>query len=99
MSSGQTTTVGQLTFGIGRNMHLAGQAGDIFVTNLPANVSRLQVSQIGIFGAKQSFGISFSGAEAAAQGFPRTAAHAERLQRNIVTCRIWVLPSTVRRTK
>jgi len=68
LGSGETTTVSTLQFGTGNNSYLAGQSGDIFATNLPANTSSLSLSQIGVFGDKQSFGISFSGTDAASQG-------------------------------
>ena len=68
MTPGQSLTVNELTFGTGTNTYLAAQEGDIFVTNLPSNTSPLSLSQIGVFGDKQNFGITFSGEAAAAQG-------------------------------
>jgi hypothetical protein len=61
-------TVDRLTFGTGTNSYLAGQPGDNFVTTLPPNTSSMNLSLIGVFGDKQSFGISFSGTKAADQG-------------------------------
>jgi len=68
LSPGQTTTVSELNFGTGSNPYLAGQPGDNFVTDLSPSSSSLSLSQIGVFGDKQSYGISFSGTDAAAQG-------------------------------
>lgn len=68
LTSGQSTTVSQLQFGTGSNTYLAGNPGDIFVTDLPPTASSLQLSQIGVQEANQSFAISFSGEGAAAQG-------------------------------
>jgi hypothetical protein len=68
LTPGQTTTANQLNFGVGDNPFNASQPGDIVVTDLPATLSFLSLSQIGVFGDKQSFGISFSGTDAASQG-------------------------------
>jgi hypothetical protein len=68
LAPGQSATVSQLQFGIGQNSYLANAPGDSFVTNLPASATSGQLQQIGVFGARQGFAISFSGEAAAAQG-------------------------------
>jgi RHS repeat-associated protein len=60
LSSGQSLTVGQLSFGMGSNPFLASAPGDIFVTDLSATASAGELNGIGVFGARQSFAIQFS---------------------------------------
>jgi hypothetical protein len=54
----ETLSVSRLKFGFGTNS-FKGDVGDIFVTDLPADVSALRLSQIGLRGDKKQFAIQF----------------------------------------
>ncbi len=68
IASGDTLSVGQLRFGMASNPYMASAPGDIFVTDLCASASAGELNGIGVFGAKQSFGIQFSQETALANG-------------------------------
>jgi len=57
---GKPVYVRVLRFGKGTNDFLAGEAGDIFVTELGPEVSSGQLQNIGVFGDRQNFVIQFS---------------------------------------
>ncbi len=75
---GETITVKQLNFGKGTNGFMANNAGDIFVTELGTKASAGQLNQIGVFGSKQTFAISFSEEAAFSQGVRVTGANPSR---------------------
>lgn len=60
MKVGEAYQINELNFGSGRNMFRAENPGDIFVTDLPSTSSAGKLNQIGVFGEKQNFAISFS---------------------------------------
>jgi len=57
---GQTVRVPMLSFGQGSNHFLAGEDGDIFVTEIGPHAASGQLNQIGVFGDKQNYVIQFS---------------------------------------
>ena len=57
---GETIEVAALVFGQGSNTFLAGNAGDIFVTEIGPTATAGQLQQIGVFGDKQNYVIQFS---------------------------------------
>lgn len=60
MAVATTRIVNELRFGQGQNPYQAARSGDIFVTEVGPNPSALQLEQIGVFGQRQCFCISFS---------------------------------------
>lgn len=60
LAVGQPFEVNTLRFGFGSNTQFARNPGDIFVTDLPLNSSAGRLNSIGVFGARQQFGIQFS---------------------------------------
>jgi hypothetical protein len=60
LAAGESTTVNQLTFGNGSNGFLAGNPGDVFITDLGPNASNGALNQIGVFGDQQQFAIQMS---------------------------------------
>jgi hypothetical protein len=68
MAVGQSITVNRIAFGSGTNSFLQNAPGDIFVTDFSSNLSKGALDQIGVFGDKQNFGISFSEYQAFDQG-------------------------------
>ncbi len=57
---GQTVSVERLSFRAGSNSFLAGEEGDIFVTEIGINATTGQLQQIGVFGDKRNYVIQFS---------------------------------------
>ena len=57
---GETIEVPALVFGQGSNTFLAGNAGDVFVTEIGPTATAGQLQQIGVFGDKQNYVIQFS---------------------------------------
>ncbi len=57
---GETVEASALSFGQGANTFLAGNAGDIFVTEIGPDATAGQLQQIGVFGDKQNYVIQFS---------------------------------------
>ena len=57
---GEIVEAAALVFGQGANTFLAGNAGDIFVTEIGPAATAGQLQQIGVFGNKQNFVIQFS---------------------------------------
>lgn len=68
LKPGESITVDELNFGKGTNTFMANSANDIFVTDLPVTSGSGQLNNIGVFGDKQGFVISFSEAAAFGQG-------------------------------
>ncbi len=64
LTVGNTVTVNQIRFGVGRNPFNALNPGDIFVTELAPDATSRQLSFIGARGAKQQYAISFSDEDA-----------------------------------
>jgi hypothetical protein len=56
---GESANVGQLTFAKGSNSFLIGE-GRIGVTDLGLDATSRELEQIGVFGARQEYGIQFS---------------------------------------
>lgn len=75
---GQSMTIKQLKFGSGSNSFMANNAGDIFVTELGTNATQGQLNQIGVFGSKQGFAISFSEGTSFSQGAKVSGANPAR---------------------
>jgi hypothetical protein len=82
MKVGETITVKSLKFGAGTATTFRENVGDIFITELPPGTSSGALSQIGIFGAKQQFTISFSEYTAFEEGVKPSLA---KLGRSIYT--------------
>lgn len=78
MKTGESMIVNKLEFGSGTNGFMANNEGDIFVTELSTQVSKGQLNQIGVFGNKQAFAISFSEENAFSQGVRVTGANPAR---------------------
>jgi hypothetical protein len=68
LALGQSVVVNRLSFGYGSNTFMALHEGDIFVTDLAADVSGRRLASIGVFGDKQRYAIQFLGEEAAEAG-------------------------------
>jgi hypothetical protein len=66
MEIGEGIVINEIKFGKGQNPFLSegNVAGDIFVTDMPANISEGKLNQIGVFGDKQNWVISFSESDA-----------------------------------
>lgn len=77
---GQEVVIETIRFGAGLSSFFAGNAGDIFVTELSPTAAAGQLMLIGVFGSKQQFAISFT-AEAALNSGVRVAEG--RADRNI----------------
>lgn len=75
---GKAVVINTARFGVGLNSTLAQRAGDIFVTELSPDASAGQLMQIGVFGAKQQFAISFDAKEAFDSGVRVEEGWAER---------------------
>lgn len=65
---GSSLTVNELSFGTGTNTYLQRNAGDIFVTDFGLNTTPGKLEQMGVFGDKQKFVISFLEEDAFNQG-------------------------------
>ncbi|HZO78537.1 MAG TPA: hypothetical protein VFB39_10880 [Solirubrobacteraceae bacterium] len=65
---GGQAEVEELRFGTGSNPFLASEPGSIFVTDLGPEATSGQLNQIGVFGEKQNFAISFSEEDAFSSG-------------------------------
>lgn len=74
----QSIVVAEARFNKGTATFLAHQAGDIFVTDLPADATTLQLAMIGVFGAKQDYVISMGEGQLFAQGIAITWTAPER---------------------
>jgi hypothetical protein len=75
---GKVIVINSIQFGIGLNSNFAQRYGDIFVTELPPNSNAGLLMQIGVFGMKQQFAISFDAEDAFHSGVRINDGWAER---------------------
>lgn len=83
--AGQAEVIETIRFGAGLSSTFASSAGDIFVTELRPEAAAGQLMQIGVFGSKQQFAISFTAQAAFDSGVRIAEGRADR--------KIFVIPA------